>query len=191
MKAIKIIGLSALVFFSCSKSENKETTDQDMVLREDEAVSEATKERINWDEVDVTSPIVTYDEVKSKDIEVRASDRYSVYSIDEKILFDVDKATIRSGGEEKLQEVVTSLKQRYPEGEIAVKGYTDATGSKSYNKDLSKERAEAVANFLQQKGDIEEDRIEVIAKGEKNPTATNETAEGRQENRRVEIMVRG
>lgn len=194
MKNLLIGAFCLLMMASCSKTdkENVDTQDENtMVLKEDEQVSEATKEKVDWNEVDITSPIVKYDEVKSKEIEVRGDEQTSVYSIDENILFDVDKAEIRQGGEEKLKEVITSLKQRHPEGEIAVKGYTDATGSKDYNKELSEDRAEAVAEYIEKNGDIGEDRISVIAKGEKNPVSTNETAEGRQDNRRVEIMVRG
>jgi outer membrane protein OmpA-like peptidoglycan-associated protein len=193
MKTLHVLGLSLLLFAACSKTEKETTAEAEedkMVLKEDEDMTGAAREKTNWDEVDVTSPIVKYDEVKSKDIEVRGSEKYSVYTIDESVLFEVNQATIGSKGQEKLKEVITSVKQRYPEGEIAVKGYTDETGDKSDNKALSKERAEAVADFLQQNGGIEEDQIEVIGRGEKDPAASNETAEGREQNRRVEIMVR-
>lgn len=194
MKHTLILIVSLLVMMSCSetKKENIETEDENtMVLKEDDEVSQSTKEKVDWNEVDVTSPIVKYDEVKSEDIEVRGNDEYSVYSIEEDVLFDFDKAAIRETGEDKLKEVITSLEKRHPDGEIAVKGYTDAVGSKDYNKDLAEDRAEAVADYIQKNSDIEEDRINVIPKGEQDPVSSNETAEGRQDNRRVEIMVRG
>jgi outer membrane protein OmpA-like peptidoglycan-associated protein len=183
-----------ILMFSCSKTEKKNIDPNDentMVLKEGDKVSETTRKRVDWNEVDVTSPIVKYDEVKSKEIEVRGNEEVSVYSIEENILFDFDKAAIRKTGEEKLKEVITSLKKRHPEGEIAVKGFTDAIGGKDYNKDLAEDRAEAVAEYIQKNSDIDEDRISVIAEGEKNPVSTNETEEGREENRRVEIMVKG
>ena len=191
MKLLFALSLGLFIFTGCSQEkENNAAAEEDkMVLKEDEEVSEATKEETNWDDVDVTSPVVQYEEVKSKDIEVRGAEEYAVYTIDEEVLFDVNKAAIGEQGKEKLQEVVTSVKQRYPDGEIAVKGYADATGDKSDNKDLSKDRAQAVADFLTQNG-IEDDQIDVIARGEKDPVASNDTEEGREQNRRVEIMVK-
>jgi outer membrane protein OmpA-like peptidoglycan-associated protein len=194
MKQILIATFCFLMMLSCSKTtkEDADTTDENtMVLKEGDKVSEVTKNKVDWNEVDVTSPIVKYEEVKSKDIEVRGAENYSVYSVDESILFDVDKAEIRKDGEEKLKEVITSVKQRHPQAEIAVKGYTDAVGSKDDNKELAEDRAEAVAEYIEKNSDITEDRISIIARGEKDPVATNETEEGRQENRRVEILVRG
>jgi outer membrane protein OmpA-like peptidoglycan-associated protein len=194
MKQILIATFCFLMMLSCSKTtkDDADTTDENtMVLKEGDKVSEVTKNKVDWNEVDVTSPIVKYEEVKSKDIEVRGAENYSVYSVDESILFDVDKAEIRKDGEEKLKEVITSVKQRHPQAEIAVKGYTDAVGSKDDNKELAEDRAEAVAEYIEKNSDITEDRISIIARGEKDPVATNETEEGRQENRRVEILVRG
>jgi OmpA-OmpF porin, OOP family len=70
-----------------------------------------------------------------------------------------------------------------------VKGYADSTGDKSDNKDLSKQRAQAVADYMAKNG-IDQDRIEVRGKGEKDPVADNDTAAGRAKNRRVEIVAR-
>jgi outer membrane protein OmpA-like peptidoglycan-associated protein len=190
MKALRILGLSLLLFSACSKSDKETATqDDEAVLKKEEEVSEAAKEKVNWDDVDVTSPIVRFEEVKSTDVEVRGTEKYSVYSLDEAVLFDVNQATLKSGAEAKLQEIITSVKQRYPEGDIAVNGYTDNTGEKGDNKDLSKQRAQAVADFLASNG-IPKDRIEVRGKGEKNPAASNDTEAGRAKNRRVEIIAR-
>lgn len=144
MKTLKIFSLCLLLLAGCSKTEKQDATQEDeAVLKSDEQVSEATKEKVNWDDVDFTSPVVKYDEMKSADIEVRGNENYSVYSIDETVLFDVDKSQLKSGAESKLQEIAQSVKQRYPEGDIAVTGYTDDTGDRSDNKDLSKQRAQA------------------------------------------------
>jgi outer membrane protein OmpA-like peptidoglycan-associated protein len=193
MKNLLIIMASFFFFVSCSQTsrEKADPDDKDkMVLKDDDKVDRQTKARTNWDEVDVTSPVVKYDEVRSSDIEVRGDKDYSVYSLDETILFDTDKATIKNQGQSKLKEVIESVKKRHPDGEIAVKGYTDSRGSADYNEDLAEQRAEAVAQYIQDNSDIDDDQISVIAKGEKDPAASNETAEGRQENRRVEIMAR-
>jgi outer membrane protein OmpA-like peptidoglycan-associated protein len=190
MRALQILSLSVLLLAACSKTDKETATQEDeAVLKKDEEVSGTTKEKTNWDEVDITSPIVKYDEVKSTDVEVRGTDNYSVYSLDETVLFDVNQSTLKSGAEAKLQEIIASVKQRYPDGDIAVKGYTDNTGDRGDNKDLSKARAEAVADYLSKNG-IPKDRIEVRGKGEKDPAATNDTEAGRAKNRRVEIIAR-
>jgi outer membrane protein OmpA-like peptidoglycan-associated protein len=69
-------------------------------------------------------------------------------------------------------------------------GFADSRGDKSYNKELSAQRAEAVKNYLVKNGNIEAARISVEPMGEAAPVASNATAAGRQENRRVEIAVR-
>lgn len=190
MKTLKLLSLCLLLLAGCSKTEKEDaTTEDEAVLKKDDEVSEATKEKVNWDDVDLTSPVVKYDEVKSTDVEVRGTDRYSVYSLDETVLFDLNKSELKSGSQAKLQEIVASVKQRYPDGDIAVNGYTDATGDRGDNKDLSKDRAQAVADYLASNG-IDKDRIEVRGKGERNPAATNETTAGRAQNRRVEIIAR-
>jgi outer membrane protein OmpA-like peptidoglycan-associated protein len=189
MKSLKILSLSILLLAGCTKTDKETATEEgEAVLKKDDEVSETTKDKINWDDVDITSPIVRFDEVSS-DVEVRGTDRYSVYSLDETILFDVGQSSIKPGGEAKLKEIIASVKQRYPDGDIAVKGYTDNTGDKSDNKDLSKERAQAVADYMAKNG-IQQDRIEVRGKGEKDPVADNDTATGRAKNRRVEVIAR-
>ena len=122
--------------------------------------------------------------------EVRGHDKYSVYAIGENILFDTDKAEIRKSAEANLQKISASIVQRSKDAPVRVYGYTDAKGSANYNEDLAKQRAEAVKNWLQTNGKIDASRISVHPVGEAKPEATNETAAGRQQNRRVEIAVR-
>lgn len=193
MKKLIFSGLTMLLLISCTQSEKEKIdteSEETMYLKEDEDVATSTREQTNWGDVDVTSPIVSYEEIQSEEIEVRGTRDYSVYTVDETVLFDFDKASIREGGEDKLDEVITSVKRRHPDGEIAVRGYTDAVGTPEYNKELSEKRAEAVASFLQDDAEIDDDQVTVLAKGEQDPVASNETAEGRQKNRRVEILVR-
>ena len=188
-----IFSLCLLCIISCSKTEKEEIDTQEqetMYLKDDDQVDRQTRNQTNWDDAGITAPIVSYEEITSKEIEVRSADSFSVYAVDETVLFDFDKAEIRDGGEEKLEEIVNSLEKRHPDGEVAVKGYTDAVGPKDYNKDLAEERARAVADYIRENGDVARDQISVLAKGEKDPVATNETEAGRQKNRRVEIMVR-
>jgi len=103
--------------------------------------------------------------------------------------FDFDKAVVKPAGKAKLDDLVAKIKGINLEVIIAV-GHTDSIGSDAYNQKLSVRRAEAVKAYLVSKG-IEKNRIYTEGKGEKQPVATNKTAEGRAKNRRVEIEVVG
>lgn len=101
--------------------------------------------------------------------------------------FDFDKATIRSDARPVLDEAVRTLKEE-PGIIVIAEGHTDSVGSEQYNQRLSLRRAEAVKDYLVRNG-IDASRIRVEGRGESNPVASNATAEGRAQNRRVELRV--
>ncbi|CAL62705.1 Putative outer membrane protein OmpA [Herminiimonas arsenicoxydans] len=103
--------------------------------------------------------------------------------------FDFDKAVLKPDGKAKLDDLASKLKDLNLEVIIAV-GHTDSIGSDAYNQKLSIRRAEAVKGYLVGKG-IDAKRVYTEGKGEKQPVATNKTAAGRAQNRRVEIEVVG
>ncbi len=103
------------------------------------------------------------------------------------VTFAVDSTQISSGFQYTLDQIATNLTQ-YPNSLIDVMGHTDSTGSDDYNMDLSKRRADAVADYLVMRG-VSRARIESIGYGERYPVADNGTAEGRARNRRVEIKI--
>ncbi|MFD2517297.1 OmpA family protein [Salinimicrobium flavum] len=103
------------------------------------------------------------------------------------ILFDLNKSSIRSESEETLQSIADIMKE-YPQTIFHIEGHTDSTGSESYNEKLSRERAASVRQFLIGAG-IPESRMTSEGYGESQPIASNNTAKGRQENRRVEISL--
>lgn len=109
------------------------------------------------------------------------------YSAD--AFFDFDKAILKPAGKASLDELSGKLGGLNLEVIIAV-GHTDSVGTDAYNQKLSIRRAEAVKAYLKGKG-IEETRIYTEGKGESQPKADNATAEGRAQNRRVEIEVVG
>jgi outer membrane protein OmpA-like peptidoglycan-associated protein/6-phosphogluconolactonase (cycloisomerase 2 family) len=104
------------------------------------------------------------------------------------ILFDFNKSTLRPSSFVELQKVVNILKNN-PKFNIEISGHTDNIGNKSYNLSLSKDRADAVASYLISKG-IDKNRIKTVGEGSTNPIATNSSEEGRQQNRRVEFMMK-
>jgi outer membrane protein OmpA-like peptidoglycan-associated protein len=105
----------------------------------------------------------------------------------EEVLFDLGESELKPGGERAVQQLARFLEEN-PDREVLVEGYTDTTGDESFNQELSRERAEAVRQQLVTAG-VERDRIEIRAHGEDYPVATNETAAGRQLNRRVEVVI--
>jgi outer membrane protein OmpA-like peptidoglycan-associated protein len=129
-------------------------------------------------------------EVNLPGVTVRGNDDYQVYGLEEKVLFDTDKATIKPSAAEALKQISASITKRYPGKDVRVLGFADARGDKSYNRELSQQRAEAVKNYLVTTDKLPADHLSTEAFGESQPAATNATPAGRQENRRVEIAVR-
>ena len=105
------------------------------------------------------------------------------------VLFDFDKSILKNEGKNKLDDLATKVKAINLEVVIAI-GHTDSIGSDAYNQKLSVRRAESVKAYLVSRG-VEPNRIYTEGKGEKQPVASNKTADGRQKNRRVEIEVIG
>ncbi len=105
------------------------------------------------------------------------------------VLFGFDESELQPGAERSLDQLAEILVEN-PDQRILVEGFTDSTGPADYNLRLSEERAEAVRDALVERG-VEPQRIETRGYGEAYPVATNETAAGRQMNRRVEIVIAG
>jgi outer membrane protein OmpA-like peptidoglycan-associated protein len=103
------------------------------------------------------------------------------------VYFATEKYNINAKSEETLNKLVNIFKE-YPDTNILVEGHTDNTGSESYNLTLSKNRAQAVTNFLTDHG-IAASRFDTKWYGEAQPKYDNSTAEGRSKNRRVEIAI--
>ncbi len=103
------------------------------------------------------------------------------------VLFDFDSDRIRADAERMLLDVGEVL-EAYPKRPVRVEGHTDSVASDAYNQKLSERRAAAVASWFTRHG-IESSRLRAAGFGESRPVADNGTAEGRQQNRRVEIVV--
>jgi outer membrane protein OmpA-like peptidoglycan-associated protein len=119
-------------------------------------------------------------------LEVRETARGLVMNIPN-VLFDLDRATLKTEGREKLSRVasVLDLATGY---RLSIEGHADNTGTRDYNMDLSLRRAEAVRDYLLAHG-IGGNLMRIEAFGEDRPIVSNATAEGRQQNRRVEVVV--
>lgn len=103
------------------------------------------------------------------------------------VLFDTDKATLKPGAQKTLDRLAEFLND-HPDRGLLIEGHTDSTGDSGYNLNLSSQRANAVRSALVARN-IAPSRLSAEGLGEDYPVATNDTVAGRQENRRVEIIV--
>ncbi|MDE0535784.1 OmpA family protein [Tenacibaculum sp. L6] len=103
------------------------------------------------------------------------------------VRFDTNKASLTSTAKANLDKLVPVFKD-YQNTDIVIYGYTDSTGAVEYNQTLSEKRANSVKNYLASKG-LNNSRFETKGLGVNDPIATNETAEGRSKNRRVEFAI--
>ena len=126
-------------------------------------------------------------ETELAELQAQRTERGLVVTLSDDILFDVDQAELKPGGQQQLARVADFLRN-HPDRGVVVEGHTDSTASDTYNLALSQRRANAVEDFLITQG-VEPTRISARGYGEQLPVATNDTAAGRQQNRRVELVV--
>src|SRR5262249_33629197 len=105
------------------------------------------------------------------------------------VLFDTGSYTLRSGTREKLAKI-SGILLAHPGLTLAIEGHPDSVGSDEFNQQLSERRADAVRDFLAEQG-VPASSISARGFGKTQPVASNDTPEGRQRNRRVELVVNG
>jgi len=120
---------------------------------------------------------------------VKEEQRGMVITLSGEVLFVTGKADLLPIAREKLDKVAEVLQQQDPSKKIVVEGHTDSSGTEQMNLMLSQKRADAVRTYLVSQG-VESARISAVGKGESSPVADNSTADGRANNRRVEIVVK-
>jgi len=121
-------------------------------------------------------------------LETRETARGLIVNISD-VLFDFNKYTLKPGAREKLAKV-SGILLAYPGLKIQVEGHTDAVGSDEYNMKLSQQRADGVREYLVSQG-VPGQTVVATGLGKADPVASNDTAAGRQQNRRVEMVVSG
>lgn len=106
----------------------------------------------------------------------------------DRVYFDTNKDTIQARSYDVLNQVASVLKAYRQITSVRIEGHTDSQGDDAYNLDLSQRRADAVKRYLEERG-VDGSRLESKGFGEINPIATNDTSEGRSQNRRVEFVI--
>jgi outer membrane protein OmpA-like peptidoglycan-associated protein len=141
--------------------------------------------------------VVERKEIQSalKDLGAKVTDTEIQIELSGDVLFDFDKWNIRPDAEESLKKVAEVIKA-YKSAKVVISGHTDSIGPEEYNQTLSERRAESVKNWLSENGGINPEIVETVGYGESKPVALNTNKDGsdnpagRQENRRVEILVK-
>jgi outer membrane protein OmpA-like peptidoglycan-associated protein len=110
-----------------------------------------------------------------------------IVKFDSGILFGFDQSALTVNAKENIDNLAASL-NKYPNTDIMIIGHTDAKGTDAYNLKLSEERAAAVRAYALSKG-VDMNRLKTVGKGESEPIASNDTEDGRAQNRRVEIVI--
>lgn len=108
-------------------------------------------------------------------------------TFDSGLLFDVDKYGLRDASRQNLDRLAGIL-AKYPDTNILIEGHTDSTGTREHNNTLSERRANSVAHYLAQLN-VQSSRFSVMGYGPDQPVAANDTAQGRQQNRRVDLAI--
>ena len=126
--------------------------------------------------------------LRSQTISVFKDARGTILSMSD-ILFETAKADLKPELKENLAEVAAILKTLLTESNIIVEGHTDNTGSAKLNLNLSRQRAEAVLKYLEERG-VDKKRMKAVGYGLTKPIADNKTEEGRAKNRRVELVIK-
>jgi outer membrane protein OmpA-like peptidoglycan-associated protein len=119
-------------------------------------------------------------------LQARPTDRGLVLTLGD-TLFATGKSEIKSGATANLDKLTAFLNE-YPQRTVVIEGYTDSMGSDEMNQSLSQRRADAVKGYLVGRG-VSSDRLSASGRGENSPVADNESATGRQQNRRVEVVI--
>lgn len=120
------------------------------------------------------------------DLQAKQTDRGLVLTLGD-VLFETGQATLLGGAMRNLDKLAQFLKDS-PDKQVLIEGHTDSVGSETYNMNLSRNRAAAVRDALVTRG-IAMDRMRTEGFGKSRPVASNDTAAGRQQNRRVEIII--
>ncbi len=127
-------------------------------------------------------------EAAKKQLRFEEDDQRVMMRLEGDVLFDSGKSVLRPEAQQALEKVIVVLAQ-YPRGMVVIEGFTDSTGSRSVNFKLSASRAVAVQDFLKKRTDLPGLTWSTTGWGPMKPIAPNTTEEGRQKNRRVEIVV--
>jgi outer membrane protein OmpA-like peptidoglycan-associated protein len=155
-----------------------------------QAQSDADQARSDTDAANATSAALTEKAAAMQrqidELDMKVTNRGLVLTLGD-VIFATGRAELMTGATGHLDKLVSFL-QQYTDRTVLVEGFTDSTGTQAYNQDLSERRARSVSDYLSVHG-VASGRISASGRGMSDPVSANDTATGRQQNRRVEVIV--
>ncbi len=188
----KFLCFPIILALACTTISAQETN-ADKDIQKKEAALERQKLELEKKSLELQQNELDLQKAK-QDLQYQETGKSLSINLSGDVLFDYDKATLKSAAEEALKKVSVVLSQ-FPESVVIVEGYTDAKGKKSVNMELSRERATVVKDWLVKNGGVASANISAKGFGEDNPVAPNANSDGsddpigRAKNRRVTIIV--
>lgn len=183
--------LATLTACSSSKDVKDKEIDADLAVSNEVIIEETVEMPVPEVMPEIVQPIEEVNELVTlydKDgVRIISENNEVTLIMPSNVLFDFDKSTITENFKPLLNLVADSLNNN-DDLRATVSGHTDNIGTDSYNENLSAKRAAAAKNFLTEAG-VEEDRITTVGYGSSRPVDVNTTAEGRDNNRRIEITI--
>lgn len=143
----------------------------------------------DWNKIKFNAPAANYNEITIREITVRGTNNYAIYSIKEEVLFVKDKNTLHSDAAKVLQQIANSIEQRYTNGIIRIYGHVNAVGSNENAKQLTQQRVETVHNWILQNGNVPTDHISINPLKETQPGASYQVNQNH-ENHCIDIVAR-
>ncbi len=188
-----IVSFLALALVGCTTLSKKRALERENErLREQVATLEEQKDAdLQRALKDLTANLK--DELANYKAKLEMTERGLVITFLAEVFFDSGKDALRPQGKVSLEKVAQVLNKDVPDSKVAIEGHTDSdpikySGWKS-NWELSSARALAVLHYFVDEGAVKPERLSAVAYGEYRPVASNDTKEGKQKNRRVEIVI--
>lgn len=168
-------------------AEEAKAAAQQATAAAQQAQAELQKTRQELAERDAEARMLRMQNELARIAATRREERGLIVTLSSGVFFDSGKSTLKKGAQTTLTRIANQLKGD-SSIKVTVEGHTDNTGTAAKNQTLSEKRAEAVRDFLVSAG-VPADRVTAVGKGDTQPIATNKTAAGRQQNRRVELVI--
>ena len=178
-----------LAYLAQREAEAGEARVQEARSRQEVARADEQRNKVLLDarsqEADVAKTKLMATQAELAALQAKHTDRGTVVTLND-VLFDTGQATLKPGADLTIERLAAFMKTN-PQARVMIEGYTDSRGSDEYNDALSERRADSVENALVRRG-VSSESVKAVGRGKAYPVASNETPEGRQQNRRVEII---